>query len=157
MRHIRPIHRPRLIGLSGLGWLAKVFAQLQDVIAAFFTQFGNVGFTHRFATLGKAGVEQRRDHAAAGMAARRGQQAQNFHFHPTGFAVLARRLVALRRGFGLSTGERVAFEVGFSPQHVRTKTQNNRQKREVNQPFRVNTHIFPCCCGGVSSTGGLAD
>jgi YD repeat-containing protein len=122
--------------------LPQIFPQLQDVIAAFFAQLGNVGFAHRFAAIGKSCVEQRCDHAATDVAARDRQQTQHLGFDPAGFAVSARWFAALRRVFLFSTGKKVVLDAGFLPQQARAKTQNKGQKREVNQPSSFNTHQF---------------
>jgi hypothetical protein len=127
IRDVRPIHRPSLIGFSRFGRLSKSFAQLQDVIAAFFAQFGDVGFAHRFAAIGKACVERGGHDAAPGVAARLGQQTQNFGFYPAGLAGLALLLACSAQAF--AAGEWMRLDGGLSDwqQEMHQQRQNNQQ------------------------------
>ena len=134
---VRPVQSPRLIQFSGLGRLSQYFAQLRNFIAGFFAQLGHVRFADRFAAKGKAGVEHRRDRAAARVTARDGQQAQHFGFHPARFAALAWLLVwDCAQGFAPSEWVRRTSVLSSSEQQVA-----RQQKQQKGGEGKVERHV----------------
>ena len=146
-RHVRPIQRPGLIRLLRPGWLPHYFAQLQDFIAAFFTQRGDVAFADRFTAKGEARIEHRRHRAAPRMAARDRKQTQYFRLHPAGFAVFACAIaLSLSVSGQLAAGELVRGGVlsVSAAQMLADANEKQEQSRQQNTKSKQDHHGFLC-------------